>query len=137
MAADPGAAHHQGPRGAFGKAIPGLRAHGIGGLPGLVRGRRRSVGTVGDDGAMSFPTNADSPGTGTERVWKWRVARQWRASRRVAMAQLACFFVGGAILVWLWMPPNDAIAVVVQVGVTVLWGYFWHLLFGPYRTPLH
>ena len=84
---------------------------------------------------MNAPENHAAPGDDTTRVWKWRVARQWRSDRRAAIVQIIAMAVGFTI--WSTMlaqPDKNPVTAVLLVFLGVLLVFVSWFLFGPYKA---
>ena len=70
-----------------------------------------------------------------EGLWRWRITGQWELSAGATIGQVIVLTLVFAVLLWLWIPPNeDAVTVAMQAGIAILWIWVAYLLFGPYRT---
>lgn len=84
---------------------------------------------------MNAPENHARPGDDTVRVWKWRVAVQWRSDRRAAIVQIVAILVGVAIWSTMLAQPDKTpmtAVVLVLLGALLAWTAWF--LFGPYRA---
>lgn len=84
---------------------------------------------------MNAPENHTRPGDDTARVWKWKIARQWRNYRTAAIVQIVALLVGIAILIsMLGIPNPTSIDVVLRLLCAALLAWAAWFLFGPYRA---